>query len=258
MTRNAAPHSAVIGGTRGHGRAWVKLLAAKGHSVSVFGLRPPGEADRGLPGVTFESVDLSRPKAADRIARRIAARGKLDSLAFFQRYRGAGDSWANELSVSLSSTKSVIERLSGRFADDGSRSIVVVGSAATTFIANEQPPGYHVAKAGLLQLVRYYAAVHGPKGLRVNMVSPGAMIKEESQAFYDSQKSLRALYDRVIPLGRMGSSKDVSGAIEFLCSRQSAFITGQNIVVDGGLSLLWQESLARAVSPLAKQRVTRG
>ncbi len=252
------PHSVVVGGTRGHGRAWVRLLCAKGHAVSVLGRRGPSPQDKRLPKCRFIEVDLSRVETISRACDDLLARGPLDTLAFFQRSRGAaGDPWDAELAVSLSATNALIKRLHEHFARDGARSIVVVGGSAASLVAREQPVGYHVAKAGLRQLVRYYAATLGKDGLRVNMVSPGAAVKEESKRFYDEHRRLRLLNEKFTPLGRMGTSKDIAGVIDFLCSPKASFITGNNIVVDGGLSLLWQETLAREASPSAGTRVTR-
>ncbi|MBI3553517.1 MAG: SDR family oxidoreductase [Elusimicrobia bacterium] len=255
--RAASPHSVVVGGTRGHGRAWVKLLCAKGHAVSVLGRHQPADADRKLTNVRYFLVDLSRPKTLKKTCAAVAARGPLDTLTFFQRYRGGGDSWNGELAVSLTATKSIIEAFLGRFSSDGSRSIVAVGSTASSLIAHEQPLSYHVAKAGLHQLVRYYAATLGPKRLRVNMVSPTAVLKAESMSFYSKHKSLLSLYKKIIPLGRMGTPKEITGAIDFLCSPQAGFITGHDLVMDGGSSLVCQETLARSVSPLASLQITR-
>jgi NAD(P)-dependent dehydrogenase (short-subunit alcohol dehydrogenase family) len=56
------------------------------------------------------------------------------------------------------------------------------------------------------------------------------------------------LYKTIIPLARMGTSEEVANVIAFLCSHKASFVTGQNIVVDGGLSLIWQETLARRLS----------
>lgn len=251
------PHSVVVGGTRGHGRAWVRRLCAKGHAVSVLG-RTPAPQDRKLPGCRFLAVDLSLAGSVRRACARLITNGPVDSLAFFQRSRGAsGDPWDKELAVSLSATNAIIARLRGHFAKDGSRSIVVIGGTAATFVAREQPAGYHVAKAGLLQLVRYYAACLGREGLRVNMVSPGSAVKEESEAFYAKHRKLKDLLDGGVPLGRMATSKGIADVVDFLCGPQAAFVTGNNIVVDGGLGLLWQETLIRDASPLAAVRVTR-
>ena len=81
--------------------------------------------------------------------------------------------------------------------------------------------------------------------MRVNGVSPGSILKERSKEFYNANPRLRDLYKDIIPLGRMGTAEEVAQTIAFLCSRRASFITGQNLVVDVGLSLEWQESMAR-------------
>lgn len=242
------PHSIVVGGTRGSGRALVRLLHGQGHAVSVVGLRsaPP---ERGLPNTRFVKADLADARRLPALCRSLTGwGGPLDSLFFFQRYRGGKDSWKGELDVSLTATKTMIEALSGSFLETGARSVVAIGSVGGHLIAGEQPVGYHVGKAGLIQLVRFYAVALGPRGIRVNLVSPGTVVKEESRAFYAKSRKLQTLYKRLIPLGRMGRAEEVAQAAEFLRGPKSSFITGQNIVVDGGLSLLWQESLARALT----------
>lgn len=251
---NKTSHAVVIGGAKGGGRAWARHAELNGRRVTVVGRTAPA---RGLgPGVDFERCDLSRKGAASALCARLAKKGPLDSLVFFQRFRGGGDSWDGELAVSLTASRTLIEGLAPRFAAGGARSIVLVGSNAGRLVAAEQPASYHVAKAALIQLMRYYAVALGPKGLRVNAVSSGTLVKEESAAFYASQPRLRALYESVIPLGRMGRSEDVVGAVEFLCGAKASFITGQELVVDGGVSLLMQESLARRLA-LPAIRVTR-
>ncbi|MBI3317669.1 MAG: SDR family oxidoreductase [Candidatus Omnitrophica bacterium] len=237
-------HSLVIGGTGGIGSAFARSVARAGHVVSVIGRRLPSEAEP-IPHVRYYAADLSCAQRLGAVLTEILRRsGKLSSLIFFQRFRGEEDPWVGEMEISLTATKNTIERLTDDFSRTDERSIVVVSSIASRFIVEEQPVGYHVAKAGLNQMVRYYAVALGPKGIRVNSVSPGTVLKEGSSP----------LSKRIIPLGRMGRSEDVVRAVEFLCSPQASFITGQEIIVDGGLSLRSQESVARE---LALQAVAR-
>lgn len=248
------PHSVVVGGTRGGGLTWARLLALRGHLVTVVGRKAPTLR---MLNIRFHRLDLASTRRIPAACRAISAHGRLDSLALFQRYRGRRDPWDGELGIGLTATHRLIEGFADRFEPEGSRSIVAVSSVASRLIAQENGPGYHVAKAGLVQLVRYHAAVLGTRGLRVNCVSPGTVMKDESEGFYRANKALRALYERTIPLGRMGRTQDVAGVVDFLCGPNAAFVTGQEIVVDGGLSLLWQETLARKLTPLRDLKVTR-
>ena len=114
-----------------------------------------------------------------------------------------------------------------------------------------------MAKAAVMQMVRYYAVALGPKGIRVNAVSPGTTVKDESKQFYADHPELEQLYRDIVPLGRMGTAADVAGVVAFLLSDDASFLTGQNIALDGGATLQAQESLARRVSPLKDLPVTR-
>lgn len=251
-------HTLIVGGTRGIGRALVKILAKENHILSVIGRRSPSKKDRQIPDVHFWTIDLTDQKRLlQAYAEIIQQNGKLDNLVFSQRYRGRDDNWKGEIEVSLTATKNTIEYFIDQFNNTKGTSIVVISSNASYLIADEQPVSYHVTKAGLNQMVRYYAATLGPKGIRVNSVLPGTVLKEENKNFYLQNEGLLDLYKKIIPLGRMGTSEEIANVVAFLCSSKSSFITGQDIVVDGGLSLQWQETLARKIASLNQPNITR-
>ena len=93
---------------------------------------------------------------------------------------------------------------------------------------------YSAAKGGVVTFTKAMAKEIGPSGVRVNCVSPG-VIKTAMLDVY-TEEDLQALADET-PLGRIGTPEDVAKTVRFLISDDSAFITGQNIVVDGGISL---------------------
>jgi NAD(P)-dependent dehydrogenase (short-subunit alcohol dehydrogenase family) len=245
--------SVIVGGTRGIGLALARHWHGAGHDLAVVARRRP-EPPAELAGAAYHGLDLADPASLERRVQEVAeASGRINHLVFFQRARGDGDTWDRELAVSLTATKVFIETFVARgcFGAAEPRSIVVVASAASRAIASEQPAGYHVAKAALAQLVRYYAVQLGAAGIRVNAVSSSAVVKDENRAFYDAHPELTGLYRDVCPLGRMATAQDVVDAVEFLASDKAGFITGHELFVDGGLSLRWQESLARQVKGLA-------
>lgn len=251
-------HTLIVGGTRGIGRVLVKILSEHKQAVSVIGRRPPlFEKDKKLADVNYETLDLREQSRFSKVFDEIIRKnGRLDNLIFFQRFRGDEDDWQGELDVTLTATKKIIDLVSGRFNTRGG-SIVITSSVASYFIADEQPLSYHVGKAGLNQLVRYYAVKLGANGIRVNAICPGTVLKEESKEFYRRNRKLMNLYKKIIPLGRMGASEDVTNLAAFLCSPQASFLTGQTIILDGGLSIRNHESIARKLVSLDQIKITR-
>lgn len=250
-------HYVVVGGTTGSGRALVRELAARREQVTVIGRHRPPEAES-LPGVHVDLVDVTRADDVVAAIERATGRfGGLNHLVLYQRYRGTGDRWGGELDVTLSATKSLVEACAPHFSRGRNQAIVAVGSGASRFVLAEQPVGYHAAKAALLQMIRYYAVTLGPHGVRANVVSPDTVIKEESRRAYEANRELTGLYESITPLGRMGTSEDVASVVRFLCSDAASFITGLDVVVDGGLSLVGQAAVARQVAGLGGTRLNR-
>lgn len=244
-------HTLIIGGTRGLGREVVRLLSSSGHTVTVIGRREPVAVDRDIPNTKFhiaDLADLTGFKAT--LAEIVKIRGKLSYLVFCQRYRGKDDDWQGELDITLTATKVAVEALQDEFTDKDDKGIVMVSSVFGDYIGEGQAISYHISKAGLNQMMRFYAVNLGRKGIRVNGVTPFTFLKEESKDFYLNNRPLHDLYCNMIPLGRMPTSEDSAKIINFLCSSQAGFINGQNIYVDGGLSLVWPETLARKLTLL--------
>lgn len=89
------------------------------------------------------------------------------------------------------------------------------------------PPDYFFHKGGMINLTRYYASIYGTHGVRVNCLSPGGLFNNQPEAFLER-------YDKQTFLGRMGNDTDLGGAVVFLLSDASLYITGTNLPVDGG------------------------
>lgn len=250
-------HALVVGASRGSGRFAALTLAREGFQVSAFGRRPAAQAGEFGENVRYRACDIL---CADSFEQAFQAalreHGPWSALVFFQRFRGAPGDASGEYAVSIQATQRIIEMAAGDAAQPAGGAIVLVGSLAGRLVAPEQDVFYHACKAALAHMARYYAVRLGPQGIRVNCISPAVVLKEESRAFYESQEALLKLYREIIPLGRMGTSQDIADLTAFLCGERSSYITGQDIVIDGGIGLQAQEGLARRLTGTAPQTVT--
>lgn len=243
-------HAVIFGGTKGLGKAVARELSKRGDFVSIFSRDMPHTGEQ-LEGCTYYSADISNEtQVTSALNRSISLSGKLDYLIFCQRYRGTSDGWSGEIEVSLSAPKRIIEEFQSQFSTGNDCGIIFVSSVFAEKIGDGQNLSYHVGKAGIIQMARYFAVNLGRKGIRVNSISPFTYLKEESRNFYLNDRKLMELYEEIIPLGRLGTAEDSASLVVFLCSAAAGFINGQNISVDGGLSLVWQESLARKLKSI--------
>lgn len=245
VNTNEPAQVVIVGGTKGLGRLLTERFLAQGHAVTVLSrTRPAGElAYRHVP------VDLETLSDATQVVQQVLQTGaKLRYLVFCQRYRGSGDAWQGEMQVTLSATRLLINGFADHFCEQGDRAIAVVSSVYAQFVGGSQPDSYHVAKAGLNQLVKYHAWGMGRRNVRINAIMPLSYLKDESRQFVESNKPLMQLYQDFVPLKRIGEAADSANLIEFLCSDKAAFINGQSIFVDGGVSVVWPEELARTMA----------
>lgn len=92
------------------------------------------------------------------------------------------------------------------------------------------PAAYSASKGGVIALTKHLASLWAEKGVRINCVSPGGIFDNQSENFVNA-------YSKRVPLGRMAQKHEVSGAMLYLASDLSSYVTGANIVVDGGLTI---------------------
>jgi NAD(P)-dependent dehydrogenase (short-subunit alcohol dehydrogenase family) len=93
------------------------------------------------------------------------------------------------------------------------------------------PAAYAAIKGGLVNLTRYFAAYYGPFQVRANCISPGGIFDHQPELFVNN-------YCNKVPMKRMGIPKDITPAIHYLLSDESSYLTGQNIIIDGGWSII--------------------
>jgi NAD(P)-dependent dehydrogenase (short-subunit alcohol dehydrogenase family) len=112
---------------------------------------------------------------------------------------------------------------------------------------------YETLKAGVISLTRQLAVEYGPDGIRVNAICPGHIVTEHiAEGWREHPQTLRFFAEQY-PLRRTGQPVDIANAVVFLCSDEASFITGQALVVDGGLSIQLQEHLGVRLARYAQE-----
>ncbi|QIG52117.1 SDR family oxidoreductase [Nordella sp. HKS 07] len=243
-------HAVVVGGTRGLGRVVVERFLARGCGVSVVSRQRPADFPK-QTGFRHFAADLEHTEGFAGLWNRIAeAGGPVNYLVLSQRFRGQGDPWAGEIQVGLTASRDLIEGFAAHFTETGDRAIGIVSSVYAEFVGSSQPVGYHVVKSGLNAMVRHYAATLGRRGIRVNAIMPLTYLKQESRTFYETNEKLMDTYRRLVPLGRLGTAEESADALNFLCSERASFINGQCLFLDGGVSVVWPEEVAKSFAGL--------
>lgn len=248
----------LVGASKGIGREFIKKAIKK--NVTIF-LISRTNIDIESSKIVHIKTDLNNTQDLKNSLEIIIKRcNSIDSIGFFQKYRPIDKTkyrLEEDIAINIKATKYIIETLSEYFNDHGLKSIVVIGSIASKFVAIEQPVDYHIVKSALIGLVNYFAVLLAKQKIRVNMVSPSTTIKDENKIFYLENKNLTQLYEEISPLGSIVQSKDVVNLVHYLLSNKSKSVTGQNIIIDGGISLQWQEALGRELLNLTNTKITQ-
>jgi NAD(P)-dependent dehydrogenase (short-subunit alcohol dehydrogenase family) len=145
-------------------------------------------------------------------------------------------SWRKNVDMQLNSYFVCCQKVLSTMVHNSSGSIVniasiygVVGNDFTLYeeYGGTSPAAYSAIKGGLINFTRYLASYYGHLGIRVNCVSPGGIFDNQHPSFI-------ARYEAKVPMRRLGNPNDVAPAVSFLLSDEAKYITGQNLVVDGG------------------------
>lgn len=255
---NLSGRKALVTGGAGHiGRAVGEGLLEMGATLSVLdldiatcenaaeGLR--GTGDRQVSAIPCDLTDEQATRSA--IHQAVADMGGLDILVHCAAYIGDTripgwavpfeeqtiDAWDAAVRVSLTSAFILAQEARESLSVSGYGSVIlfasIYGMAGPDFSLYEgtdmaNPGGYAAAKGGLIQLTRYLATAMAPR-VRVNAISPGGVWRNQPDLFHQR-------YVAKTPLGRMATEEDLKGAVTYLASDLSSYVTGHNLVVDGG------------------------
>jgi len=239
----------VTGGAGLFGRQIVRALAEAGAKVfaasrDVTKLEEQAK-DLITDGLNVSALELDQKseESIKKLLGEIVVRaGRVDILvnnAVLRTMRGwssEAETFAESMAVNATGLFMMTRAFGDHMASQGGGSIINIGSIQGSVgpdftlydgLNMDAPPDYFFHKGGLLQLTRYAAAKLGPKGVRVNAISPGGFLAGQDKSF------INRYADRTF-LGRLANETDLAGVIVFLASDASAYITGANIPVDGG------------------------
>jgi NAD(P)-dependent dehydrogenase (short-subunit alcohol dehydrogenase family) len=255
---------AVVTGPLGKlGPIWVRALAGAGARVLGIDLSDEGagELERAVaetPGeyvhergdvTARDELEAVRARLADRwgTATVLVCNAGIDqppeAAASTRRIEEIDtDDFRGTLDVNLVGTFHAIQVFGAAMAEAGRGSIVTIGSIYASQAPDPnlydhmpvdppflKPPAYGASKAGVINLSRYFARLWGPRGVRVNALSPGGVQGDQDPEFVRK-------YCARVPLGRLAEPEDLGGPLVFLASDASSYLTGQELRVDGGLA----------------------
>jgi len=233
----------VTGGTSGIGHAIATAFAAAGAAVTVTGTRgSPDDYDTDLGRFSYHQVEMTDTASID------ALLATIDTLDVLVNNAGANlpggrdewepDTFATALTLNLVGPMRLTTGCRHRLAAstmDGGASVVNMASMSA-FRSIPIVPGYGSAKAGLVALTRNLARHWVHDGIRVNAVAPGVIDTPMTAPMAQFTELLDAELAHT-PMGRLGTPKEIVGAVQFLSSSAAGYITGCTLAVDGGYLL---------------------
>ena len=234
----------ITGGGSGIGRATARRMADEGASVAVIDIN--GDAAHEIAAEIGGSAHVADVTDADGLRGAVdAAAVAMGGITIMFNNAGVGnqsplhewapEEWDRMLAVNLTGVYLGFRAAVPHIRASGGGSIVSTASISGTRPAAGEAP-YAAAKAGVAAITASAALEYGP-GIRVNAVSPGMILPALTEPLLQFLPHERARFERTTPLGRIGEPDDIAGVVVFLCSDLARFITGQNIVVDGGMTL---------------------
>ena len=236
------------GGYGGIGEAVARALSSAGATVTVAG-RSQSKAEElarnisggGLAahGIAMDAEDTaSIARAVDEAAGRMDGLDLLVNCVGKNREQQIGDvteETFDEIYRTNLRSAMFLGQAAARHQREGGRQVHLLSVRSQLGMRGFGYSAYCATKGGLVMLVKQHAVELAPRGITVNGIAPTVVLTEAAQKWKDDEARWKALLAR-IPLGRVAEADDIAGAAVFFCSRAAAFVTGQVLYLDGGIT----------------------
>ena len=232
----------VTGGAGGIGAASVQALSAANVRVLAVDAKPPAQDLMDLPGTRWIIGDLTTQSVIDQVVEEAGT--ALDYLvnaagvAWFEQDGSVLDLdesiWQQVMSINLDVMRKLSVAAVPLLRRGQGRSMVHVASIAGLRAMDSPLDAYQVSKAAVISMSRALALQLAPEGIRSNTVCPGAILTPMIQHLYIEEPARKTRMEQRTPLGRLGTPEDIASSIMYLLSPQASFVTGIDLVVDGG------------------------
>ncbi|MBQ8432970.1 MAG: SDR family oxidoreductase [Clostridia bacterium] len=232
----------ITGSTQGIGKALATAFVKEGYDVIVHGSSSMKKAEsvrEEIGAWKAVTADLSKIEEIRSLRQKT---GDVDALILNAsvQYKEPWDHISEEtfdmqVTVNLKSTLLLIQDYAPAMKEQGWGRIVTVGSV-NQYRNHPELPMYAATKCAVMSLVKNIAKQVASYGVTVNNIAPGAIATPRNAAIYEDDEKRKAV-ENSIPMGRFGQPEDCVGAVLLLCSDAGAYITGSDLVMDGGLRL---------------------
>ena len=244
----------ITGGGRGIGLAIAQALAEQGASIGIIDVLEESSAVAAHLAADYSVTaagvvaDVRDAQALDQaFSDLFEVLGTADILVTSAGITIWGDSidvtpedWQRVLDINLNGTFYATQSFARRLlAQKRTGSAILVSSMSAQIVNVPQfQASYHASKAAVSMLAKSLAVEWAKSGIRVNALEPGYTLSAMTREFMDANPDLAAQWTAMIPAGRMGKPEDLVGAVVYLASKDSSYMTGQSIVIDGGYTAI--------------------
>ena len=232
----------ITGSTQGIGKALAMAFVKAGYHVCVHCSKDIEKAERVRKEIGAHQAVVCDLSNMDKVNGLYAKTGVVDclilnaSVQYKELWQDITDeTFDKQFDINVKSTLKLIQAYYPAMKEKGFGRIITIGSV-NQYRNHPELSLYSATKCAVMKLVEVIAKQVAPFGVTVNNVSPGAIATPRNESVYNDEEKRKAV-ESVIPMGRFGIPEDCVGAVLTLCSEQGAYITGTDIVIDGGMRL---------------------